>query len=661
MSVKNIVFFILSQICILNFAYSQSKMFTGYIKNKKTNEVIPFATIFEVNNKKGTTTDLNGYFELSLKKHDSLFIEISHINYHKLTANFLIGQDTNITYYLSEKQLQLNEVVVSASYKSDYENTSYTRISSKQLNGIPSLGGEKDIIKALQLTPGVQGGIEGTNGLIVRGGEPGQNLYLVDNMSIYSPSHLYGFFSTFNSDIIYSADLVRAGLSANYGGKLSSLVDIRTKKPSYDNLNAIFSLGLVSSKLYTEIPIIKGKSALLFSYRRSYFDLLTTFKAKYDMENEKNKINFYDIYVKYEHNINKKNVFSINYLGSKDKFYYIFNNPESISKSEDISGVNWVNSALFVNYKHFKEDGNNFSLFSGVHTYEYNYINDSYFSGSIEDSYKKTTSIKDFSVKLESENKLTDKFNLIYGGSFIHHNLFPLKVYMLNNLISKINEESDEIAIFLHSYFNFNDRNTISFGLRQNWYFYKSVSFFPIEPRISLINNLGDKLTIKSSVSRNVQFIHRIENFSAGMPTETWHVSNNEISYEDGYQISTEIIKKISAYGIIIGISPYYKWMNGLAEYGNFYSDFPLPTSVQNNLYETKGNGKAYGIELFSNKQLGFFNYSISYILSKSVRKFEKINDDNWYPSNYDRRHYFNFNIGYSLKDKYLLSALCFC
>jgi hypothetical protein len=657
MRVKIIFSYFVFLCFFVNISVAQNKILRGFVKNQATKEIVPFATVYEVNNKKGVVVDENGYFQLNLKKHDSLVIEVSHINYEKLTYNYFLKRDTVIILFINEKQLNLDQVFVYAKQKNVYENTSFSRIDSKQLNTIPSLGGEKDIIKALQLTPGVQGGIEGTNEIIVRGGEPGQNLYLLDNMPIYSPSHLYGFFSTFNSDIVQSADIVRSGLAANFGGKISSLIDVKSKASSLNNLNGAISIGLISSKLYTEIPVMKEESSIMFSFRRSYFDLLTKMRAKYDMENEHNKIGFYDAYVKYEHHINRKNIFTVNYLGSRDKFYYIFNNPNGVSKSEDVSGVNWGNDALFLNYKHFNTRGDHISFIAGFSNYEYNNINESYYSGVIEDSYEKKSAIKDIIIKSDSKLNITGKFNILFGGCLIYHNLSPTVLTIRKNVIKEENEYSNEIALFIQANYDVNQNNNLSIGLRQNGYFSGTSNFYPLEPRVNLVTLISKNWKIKSSVSRNVQFIHRIEDYSAGLPTETWYTSNKNLVFEDGFQVSTEIIHSLNKQNIEIGMAPYMRWMNGLVANSNFYSDFPLPNSLSSNIHEADGNGKSYGLELYCNKNIGHLIYSASYMYSYSLRKFQNINNNSWYPSSNDRRHYLMLNAGYNYKEKYLFSV----
>ena len=649
------IFFILLQLIFVKPVHAQSKIFKGYIKDLATGEAVPFATVYEMNNKKGIISDIDGFFEFKLKKTDTLRVEISHLSYFKLSVNLPFPTDTSI-FFLTQNIISLKEVVVTASNNSKFGNSSFTVLNNKQINNISALGGEKDVLKAFQTTPGVQAGLEGSVGLIVRGGGSDQNLYLIDNMPLYSPSHLFGFLSTFNSDIIYSAELIRAGMPANYGGKLSSLIDIKTKKPSYIHAKGSIYLGLISSKIYAEVPVLKSKSGLLFSFRRSYFDVLTYFKAKYDIANERNKTTFNDINIKYEHNINLKNVLSVNYLRSSDKFYYLFNNTENLTKSEDVSGVNWLNSALFMNYKYLHNSNNTLLIFAGVSNYEYNYINESYSMGNIENSYRRNTSIKDISIKAEYEN-INILYNKLVGGiAYTHHIISPLNIYILNNTILQSQESADELAVFLQSNINLGDFDLLSVGIRQSFYFKNNTSFFPIEPRINYIKKIGSLWELKTSISRNIQFIHRIENYSTGLPTETWHVSDAQLKYEDSYQISTELVRIFQKLKTTFGTAIYLKKMNGLVDYGKYYSDFPLPNIIQSNRIEKNGTGVAYGIEFFINKQQGPLIYSFSYLLSKSIRKFSNINDNKWYPSNFDRLHYLNLNASYILNAKYQFS-----
>ncbi len=653
---KTIFTFILLFISLVN-VIAQNKKISGYIQNSVTKECVPFATIYEVHNKKGVTSDIDGYFELNLRKHDSLYIEVSHINYEKTAFNYLLTKDTIVNLFINEKPTSINEVVISAKEKRQYENySSFSRIDNKQLNYIPSLGGEKDIIKALQLTPGVQGGLEGTNEIIVRGGEPGQNLFLLDNMPIYTPSHLFGFFSAFNPDIVQSADIVRSGLTANYGGKMSSLVDVKTKPSSLDNANAIFSLGLIASKFYTQIPIVKNKSSLMLSFRRSYLDVLTKFRANYNLESERNEIGFYDAYLKYEHHISSKSLFSINYLRSKDKYYYIVDDTESSGSSEDMTGPNWGNDAFFLNFKQILKKNNSISLFGSIYNYNYNYINKSYFSGELDNSYEKSTAIRDYTIKGESKIQLFDNLKVIFGGSYIYHIISPSVITVNDDILVNDKKYAEETALFINVFYDLDKKNKLSIGLRQNGYFAEEYNAFPIEPRLSLFTRFNDKWSLKSSLSRNVQFIHRIEDLSAGLPSEIWQISNEDLVFEDGYQASTEINYNLDNQSLEIGMAPYLRWMEGLATHSSYFSDLLLTTSLSRFSYEGSGKGKAYGIELYCNKVFGSLFFTSSYTYSFSYRKFENINDNNWYPSNYDRRHYFIFNTGYNLNEKYIFS-----
>ncbi len=653
---KTVSSFILLFIC-LGSAVAQNKKISGYVQNSITKECVPFATIYEVHNKKGITSDINGCFELNLRKHDSLLIEVSHVNYEKTAFNYLLEKDTVITLYVNEKQTTINEVVVSAKQKRQYEDySSLSRITNSQLNYIPSLGGEKDIIKALQLTPGVQGGIEGTNEIIVRGGEPGQNLFLLDNMPIYSPSHLYGFFSTFNPDIVQSADIVRSGLTANYGGKMSSLVDVKTKPSSLNDANAIFSFGLIASKFYTQIPVIKNKSSLMLSFRRSYLDVLTKLKANYNLESERNEIGFYDAYLKYEHHISSKSFLSFNYLRSKDKYYYLIDDTEASGSSEDVTGPNWGNDAFFINFKQILKNNKSFSLFGSIYNYNYNYINESYFSGELDNSYEKSTAIKDYTIKAESRFNPDEKLRIIFGGSYVYHIITPTAITVNNEVLLNDKKYAEEAALFINAFYELDNKNKLSVGLRQNGYFAEEYLAYPLEPRLSLFTRVNEKWSLKSSLSRNVQFIHRIEDLSAGLPSEIWQISNKDLVFEDGCQVSTEVNYKLDNQNLSIGIAPYLRWMEGLATHSSYFSDLLLTTSLSRFSYEGSGNGKAYGIELYCNKSFGSLFLLSSYTFSYSYRRFENINDNNWYPSNYDRRHYFIFNAGYNLNERFTFS-----
>lgn len=654
MTINNAIFiifilWILSDISTM----AQTHNLSGYVVDSINQKPVPYANIYEIKNKKGVSSDINGYFELILKKTDNIRLEVTHIEFNKRYYFVNNLNDSLLTVILQPKTINLEDVVVIGNTR--IKNSSNIYFNQKQINAIPALIGEKDIIKALQYTPGVQGGNEGTIGFSVRGGGEDQNLFLIDNMPIYSPSHLLGFFSTFNPDIIQQTELVRAGMPANYGGKLSSLVNIKTVKPSFNEFHGSYSLGLVSAKAFAEIPIIKNKSGLMISARRSYFDVLTSIQAKLSDADDFKKIGFYDMNIKYEHSFNKNNNFSIQHIQSNDFYYNIFGKPSS--SFNDKSGIEWSGNASFLNFKHIAKSNGMLSVLAGINNYSHSYLNENYDgAGNLENGYKKKSSIKDYLIKAEWNNSFNDKMDYIVGFSHTLHNTVPQNMFIMNEEQIKVKEFSDEAAVFAQLNFSLKNNDIISIGLRQNIYLHDSESNFPIEPRLSFIKDFKGFGSLKTSLSRNVQFVHRVEDFSTGLPTELWTMANNNLKYEENYQISIELNRKIDELKMDVGAAIYYKWMNNLVEYGNYYADLPLPTIFNNRIVEGGGKGRAYGLELFCNKPFGKINYSVSYLLSKSIRKFVNLNNANWFSSNADRLHNFNTTISYKLNEKLLFS-----
>lgn len=482
MTTKKPINLILVFLFFIITATAQSFKLSGYLVDSINQQPIPFANIYEIKNKKGESSDAHGYFELTLKKHDKLIVEISHLEFKKKTYCISLSTDTLITIELQPKLINLKDVVVVGTL--GIKNASNIVFNQKQINAIPALVGEKDIIKTLQYSPGVQGGNEGTIGFSVRGGGEDQNLYLIDNMPIYSPAHLLGFFSTFNPEIIQQTELVRAGMPANYGGKLSSLVNIKTIKPSFDEFHYSYSLGLISAKVFAEIPIIKNKSGLMISARRSYFDVLTSIQAQQSDANDLTKIGFYDINIKYEHSINKNNSISIQHMRSHDFFFSLFGNVSSVFR--DKSGIEWSGDASFVNYKHIANNNGTLSVLAGINNYSYDFLNENYnVSGKLENSYKKMSSIKDYLIKAEWNSSLNDKLNYTVGFSHTFHEVIPFNMFILNNELIRMSDKANETAIFAQINLNLANSDIISLGLRQNIYIHDSVSNFPIEPRLS--------------------------------------------------------------------------------------------------------------------------------------------------------------------------------
>lgn len=626
---------------------------SGQIVDSTNNRTISHANIYELSNKKGVSTDINGKFEIRLKQTDKFRFEISHIEYKKCSFSIDIHRDTTLIIALLPQIINLEDITIT-SY-SGIKNVSKTQFGAKQINEIPALAGEKDILKALQLSPGVLSGNEGTVGLSVRGGGEDQNLYLIDNMPIYSPSHLLGFFSTFNPDIIQQTELVRAGIPANYGGKLSSVINIQAAEPSYKKIQGNISLGLISAKAYAEIPIIKNKSGLMISARRSYFDLLSSIQAVMTDADDLKKIGFFDMDIKYQHTFDPKNILSLQYLYSNDYYYNLFGDNEREYK--DKSGIDWANQTLFVNYKHIAEKYGTMSILAGINDYNYNYLNENYNGeGTLENGYQKTSSIKDYVIKSAWSYNINQQIDFVAGVSYTFHQTVPQNLLIMNVQKSQITESSNEVAVFSQFNFNLKNKDILSFGLRQNIYLHDSVADFPIEPRFSYIKAISKFSTIKISLSRNIQFVHRVEDFSTGLPTELWYIANNRLKYEESYQSSIELNHAITKFNINIGAAIYYKWMNNLVEHGNYYADLPLPEGIDNHLTEGGGNGRTYGLELFCNKPYGNLTYSLNYLISKSERKFPNINNADWYPSSTDRLHNFNTTISYKLNEKLLFT-----
>ena len=646
-----LIFILLS---VIHFTvFSQIKI-GGYIYDDKTKYPLDYVAVYEVINKKGVITDEKGYFELSLKKGGLLTIEITHINYQKSINRVDVKNDTTVIFELLEKTNELGEITVSTHGNRQLENSSSTLLTSNQIQNLPVLGGEKDVLKAMQYTPGVLSGNEGNIGLHVRGGSSDQNLFLIDNMPIYSPAHLLGFFSTFNSDIIQQSELLRAGMPANYGGKLASLVDIRTKKISTTEVTGGFGIGLTSAKFDMGIPIVKNKSSLMLAARRSYLDLVMGAMLIGDTRRELQKINFYDFNIKYKHKLNDNQLLSVHYLQGNDVFYQKYS--LSSLSAKDLSGINWKNKTGFLNYEYFGQSGSKLSFLGGFSIYNYNFVSENHdYSGDLNSSYKKSTGLTDFVFKLEYDFNPLPNLNLITGANYTIHHLVPLKMYILKTVVRSEHESSNESALFIQANYKLPNKNTLSFGLRQSFYFEKTSFYFPLEPRLNYIKKWDNGLEMKASASRNVQFIHQVEDMSTGLPTERWSASTSYLKPESSYQVSIETTKEVNK--ILIGTSIYYKWMNNQVEHGDYYADLPMPKSIEYKIVENNGKGQALGLECFISKQHGALNYTATYLLSKSIRKFENINNQQWFPANFDRPHSLNTTVSYNLKNKIVFSA----
>lgn len=646
---------------------AQTYQLKGYLKSDKTEKPIENAVVTNVVSKKNSVSDEAGFFLLTVLGNSS--IVINHPNYQIYREEIKINSDTTINFHLESKDIDIEAVTVNGNnqvfIKETHNKISLPVTLVKQL---PSIGGETDILKSLQLTPGVQNSGENSAGMNVRGGDNAQNLILLDNMPIYNPSHLFGFVSVFNPDAIKSFDFYKGGFSAKYGGRASSIVDIKLKEGDTDSLNLKLNVGLISTKVFFETPIIKDKTYLIYSARSTYlngFIILKNLIFKERRESLRN-IGFYENNLKLTHKFSKNFIVSFGSFYSKDIYDYGINKKDSIGTEITNETVNWSN---FINYFSLIKRFSNKSKLSftfGNTKYKSNTINtaeDLYLDEEM--NYYKTnliySEISDYIAK-GNYSFIGNYFDFNIGADYAQHNFRPIirefeikKNYENFSNDSIPNIQSDEIGLYFNSKIKLADKLFFNTGIRVPIYKTGIKTYVDFEPRLSLVYVFNDQNSIKASATKMTQFSYLLSNNSLGMPLDVWVPATENTGYQvaNQFSFSYNLLTK-NDFNASVGV--YYKELSNMIDFKDHITT-TVDYSKYENYIENNGIGKAYGVELWLQKGFGDFQGWVSYSYSRSLRQFEEINYGEWYAYKYDRPHNFSITGSYKLNEKVRLSA----
>ena len=650
-------------------AFGQQVTISGTIRDAQKGEEIIGATIRVKDANTGAMANEYGFYSLTLNK-GHYVLQVSAMDFVMQELDIQLDSTIRIDFQLEpEKPAQeLDEVVVSAE-KADKNIKDpligVERLDPKDIAKIPVIFGEKDLIKTMQLIPGVKNAGEGSSGFYVRGGSADQNLVLLDEAPVYNASHLLGFFSTFNSDAIKDAMLYKGNQPANFGGRLSSVLDIRMNEGNSKRYNVSGGIGLISSKLNIEGPIVKDKASFLISGRRTYADLFLKLTDKY----KDNKLYFYDLNAKLNYRVtNKDRIFLSGYFG-RDKLGL-----------GDVFGINWGNITSTLRWNHII-NAKWFSNTSFIYS-KYDYKIE--ISGGDVD-FSITSNIQDFNLKQEFQWFPNTRNKIKMGVNVIKHGITPGQIDA--NESSGINAKtlrpsnSIETAVYITNEFTIAKNFSVVYGLRGSMLnalatgdemftynpdgsvattetFTKNKllkSYFYVEPRLSFSWNYAKDQSIKAAYSRNTQNIHQVSNATSGSPTDVWFTSSRNIKPEISDQAALGWFYNLFDNKLEISSEVYYKWLqnqldyrDGANEQANEYLEGQLLSGV----------GRAYGLELMIKKKSGKFTGWIGYTLSRTERKIAGINDGNWYLAKQDRTHDISVVGIYEINKKLSVSAL---
>lgn len=654
----------------------------GRVIDEISKEPLIGASILFDSLQNGVVSNEFGYFLFESNiKHQR--IKALYLGYIPLELALNLTRDTLINLSLSPSIIQAEQVTIRANNAKQFISgvqTGTVAISRKEVKKLPTLFGESDFIKMVTLNPGIKTGSDADMGFYVRGGGADQNLVRLDNTTIYNPSHVLGIFSVFNSDVIKSAKLIKSGMPANYGGRLSSIVDVNTRKGSFTNFGIEGSFGLISSKATVQGPLLKDRLSIILSYRRSYIDEIfkPLVKTIYDIKGvfyNNTRYYFSDATGKICFNVNQKNKLELGHYHGKDNFSLFGLN------SNFENEMSWGNRLFSLNWKRRFNGNWSSNYHSGYSKYKYQL--DASQNGV---SLQINSEIEEISTSIDFLNAKTDgqiiKFGINYSFySFSPNNIeasnFGTKLEYGNNRLL----QSQQMALYYNHEFNFNAKFKANLGLRYSGYsqmgpfteimynasdlptdtvFHERGKLIKLyhapEPRISLRYRLNKNSSLKGSATLNYQYNHLLSSSAVTLPTDVWLPSSKVIAPQKSTQYSMGYFFNLEDNQYQNSINIYYKqYYNQVELLQGLISNYTDDSFEQSTTF---GRGNSYGIELYSQKKYGNLAGWIAYTLSWTNRKFAEINLGKVYPAKYDRRHDINVTFNYELSERLSGSAL---
>jgi hypothetical protein len=656
--------------------YAQNYTVSGFVKDAKNGEALIGVSVYKQGTTVGVSSNSYGFYSLTLPagKHTLAF---SYIGYTLILKDTTLAKNLTLNIELAEESKTLNEVVITSEREDQNVKSiemSAVKMDIKEISRIPALLGEVDIIRSIQLLPGVTTVGEGASGFNVRGGNADQNLILLDEAPVYNSSHLFGFFSIFNPDAVKDVKLIKGGIPSQYGGRLSSILDIRMKEGNSKKLQINGGIGTIFSRLSIEGPIIKDKMSFIIAARRSYIDVLARpiLKQRYAALGSA-KFYFYDLTAKINYKINDKNtLFLSGYLG-RDVLGAGFN-------------FNYGNTTTTLRWNHLFSE----KLFLNTTAFYSNYDYGLGFKNeSNSQAFDWTSKIVNYSIKPDFTYYLNPKNTIHFGGQSIFTQFQPgnTTITSSDGSTSTVNlpyKYAMESALYLGDEYKVNSRFSVEAGLRYSLFnymgqgnaytFYDSVpnahkrfkdstyykmfqtikQYGNFEPRFSAKYELNDNSSVKFSYNRTAQYIHLVSNTAAATPLDIWTPSTNNIKPQLCDQFALGYFKNFKENMFQTSVEVYYKKLQNLLDYVDNAS-LLLNKLIEQDLLQ--GKGKAYGAEFYVKKAKGKFNGWISYTYSRTLRLVDGISNNAWYPSKYDRPHNLSIVLNYDFNKRWNLAA----
>ena len=671
--------------------YGQRHTISGYIEDAETGERLPGAAIIDIRSGRGAVSNDYGFYNIIINQNDTVLLQYSFTGYLPDTIYKVIRSNMEQSVQLTSSTV-LDEIVISG--KKEYvklPELGIIQISMGEIKKLPSLTGEADVIKAFQFMPGVSFGNEGSAGLFVRGGSPDQNIITLDGIPIYNVNHLGGMVTVFDENTIKSAKLYKGGFPAQYGGRLSGVLDIKTIEGNNDKIKGEIRLGTMTSKLFLEGPLIKGKTTFLFSARNSNMGPISRPLSRYSMDGKGYvTFNFYDLMAKVSHEFSNKDQVDFNiYTGSDGfKMKYLSDGVDVFSGAgnngndlyDGLVGFKWGNlqSGLRWNHSFSPRLFSNLSL--GISRYSsYNIKNMSWLAGSEKNLVYNTQTnhsmgIQDLIARYDLDYFISNNQSIKAGVNVNYQSFLP-GIYQSHTAIDSsfiktktfgtlnelnINLEEKEInALIVSGYAEdeifLTDNLSANLGIRYDIHRTEGGTNYSLQPRAIINIGLTDKSAIKASYTKMQQYVNLLVSSGAGLPNDLWVPVTAQTGELFAHQYSVSFVQQLRS-SYTISVDGFYKEMKGLVEYKEGESRFSSITGWADKIV-TGGEGIAKGLELLAEKKYGNLTGWISYTLSSNTRKFELLNSGNPYPFKYHRKHDLSVLVNYKINEQVSFSS----
>lgn len=630
-------------------ASAQKITISGYVKDVVSKEALIGATVVNTNAKSGTTTNQFGFFSLTIPGADTIELLISFSGYTIQAKKITTKENLRMDILLEPASALLKEVVVTSG-KNDRNvqkaQMGVIDVPLKAIKNLPVLFGERDILKIIQLLPGVQGGQEGTTGFYVRGGNLDQNLVQLDEATVYNPNHLFGLFSTFNVNSINNVQLIKGGFPAEYGGRLSSILNITMKEGNKKKYQTEGGIGLLSANLTFQGPLKENKASFIISARTSYINLLLK-----PLTSKTTTYKFYDVNAKMNYELGEKDHVFLSFFKGNDNAAYTGANSLNY-------GTDFGNTTATLRWNHL--------LGSKVFSNTSVIYNDYHLGlGTTQNNYYEAlyTGIKDIGIKTDITYAPNVKHKIKTGFACSRHSLYPAAVSSRlparGNRIT-INKDSiaarlsNEFAFYLSDEYDISDKLSVNYGLRLPVFNASATTYSSPEPRITAKVSINPTASVKISWTQMNQFLHSIPNSTASLPTDIWLSSSAIIKPQKSSQAAIGLFKNFADNSIETSAEIYYKTMDNQVLFKEG-SQIVLATNLDSIL--TFGSGKSYGLELFIKKNFGKLTGWLSYTLSKTTQLFPELNRGREFPASFDRRHNFSLVGSYEMNKHWTFSA----